>query len=584
MATIVINPGASSGYPLSSDNVFGPPSGIISVSDQLVLTGVTTVLEDTDTFYSYSNTSGYVDQVVSWDDGSGPKTTSMTIKFGKIVYDIQVDGPGGSFSHGFGFAPITEIDTDGIVFIPTVPIGVLDDYETHGASGGVLPPPGLRGYDYYPFGYDSGDPATQLVGADSITNLAGAAALYGYAGNDVLVAGNSGDTLDGGAGADTMTGGAGDDTFYVDQAGDVVHEAPGGGFDTVMVSSPFWKATAGAEIEKVVATGSANIALTGNGFHMELDGNDGVNTLDDGGTADTMSGGGGADVYIVRDAGDVMVEASGGGYDTVKTGLPTFTLPDNVEVLIYTGKGDFIGTGNGQANEIVGGAGDDKLDGGGGVDRLTGGGGNDTYYVDDARDTVIEKPGGGFDTIFATSSAFVAPANVEALIYAGTGNFHGYANATGVSITSGAGDDFIYGGAGNDVLDGVGGYDILRGGGGADTFILNSHDQAQVRIQDFQAGVDKIVYNAPALFEADGSINPDYPGVYYGFNIDPPFGEDHPRANLFYFEYDQASGSLYFVSEAHFEYPLGYGFAPAYLIATFDNHPALSASDFIVSG
>ena len=75
-----------------------------------------------------------------------------------------------------------------------------------------------------------------------------------------------------------------------------------------------------------------------------------------------------------------MTEAAGGGTDTVRTGLATFTLAANVEKLTYTGAAAFTGIGNNLANVITGGSGADALtDGtntaGNGVDTLIGGAG-----------------------------------------------------------------------------------------------------------------------------------------------------------------------------------------------------------------
>ena len=87
--------------------------------------------------------------------------------------------------------------------------------------------------------------------------------IVGNAGNDTLIGGAGNDTLNGGAGADTMAGGTGNDTYFVDNAGDVVTEAVGEGTDTILASVSYTLA-AGSEVEKLTATGSTGLTLTGN--------------------------------------------------------------------------------------------------------------------------------------------------------------------------------------------------------------------------------------------------------------------------------------------------------------------------------
>ncbi|WP_210496469.1 Calx-beta domain-containing protein [Microvirga antarctica] len=260
--------------------------------------------------------------------------------------------------------------------------------------------------------------------------------------------GNSGDNrLDGGAGADTMAGGAGNDTYVVDHAGDVVIEQPGDGIDTVEAAVSI---VLGANVEKLVLTGTEALAGTGNALENTLTGNEGDNWLNGGAGADTM-------------AGDVVIELPGDGIDTVEAAI-SVALGANVENLILTGTESLSGTGNDLANALTGNAGNNRLDGGAGADTMAGGAGNDIYLVDNAGDVVLEALGEGTDTVRAAVS-FALGDNVEQLVLTGTGDIDGTGNALG---------NVLLGNSGNNVLDGGSGADILTGGAGDDTYVVDS--------------------------------------------------------------------------------------------------------------
>jgi Ca2+-binding RTX toxin-like protein len=265
------------------------------------------------------------------------------------------------------------------------------------------------------------------------------------------------------------------------------------------------------------------------------------------------------------------------GYDTVRTDLSSFTLGDNLEKLVYFGSANFYGKGNWEANDISGGSGDDTLDGGGGNDRMTGGNGNDVYYYDSPGDFAVETASGGIDEIRTTISTTAAP-NIEKLTYIGTGGAALYAASTGTSIIGGSGNDKLWGGNGNDTLNGNGGSDIMFGGGGADSFILHPftyQKDSPVRIVDFKGGVDHLVI--------DNSPFGDDAFVTEVVTLTLPPRSDFPEHfPVQYFYYDQSAGKLYLqhggTHYADSGTPLP---GQTTLIATFDNHPSLSASDFI---
>lgn len=301
--------------------------------------------------------------------------------------------------------------------------------------------------------------------------------LTGGAGNDTLSGLGGDDWLDGGAGINTLIGGLSDDTYVVNGSADDVVEAAGEGIDTVRSAVSY---ILGDNVENLALTGSAAVNGAGNALNNIIAGNSAANTLSGGAGADTMTGGAGNDTYIVDDADDIVGELAGEGADTIRTSLNAYTLGSNIENLVFTGTGDFAGTGNSLNNTLTGGAdndaltgmaGNDWLDGAAGADTLTGGTGADTYVVDDAGDVIIELAGEGADTVRTSLNTYTLGDNVENLVFTGAGDFTGAGNTLNNTLTGGSGADTLTGGAGNDtyVVDNVGDVVVELASEGADT-------------------------------------------------------------------------------------------------------------------
>lgn len=304
-------------------------------------------------------------------------------------------------------------------------------------------------------------------GADDDTIYAGAGddTVEAGAGNDLIYGGKGNDRLSGGRGQDNVKGGAGDDTLSGDEGDDTLDG--GNGSDDI----------SGGDGTDIAAGGYGDDHLYGDAGNDTLDGEEG---------ADIMAGGLGNDTIYIDDQHDQAIEALGEGTDTALVNIEVYSLPENVEILIYIGEADFIGTGNDLANIIVGGdgqdtldggMGDDVLDGGYGADLLIGGLGSDVIVVNDCQDIVIEGEGEGIDTVTTNLSEYSLSDNVEILVYTGGGEFQGSGNDLGNIIIGGNlndlieggdGNDSLYGGYGNDHLDGGDGDNYLDGGDGDD--------------------------------------------------------------------------------------------------------------------
>ena len=259
--------------------------------------------------------------------------------------------------------------------------------------------------------------------------------LYGGAGNDALHGGFGADYLDGGSGVDSMDGGPDNDTYVVNCAADRVTEHGDGGYDTVISTVSF---VLPEHVEALRLLDGLDIHGIGNGLDNRIIGNSRNNLLDGGAGADVLVGGEGDDTYVVDHPADQPREYLNEGIDTVQSRI-SYTLGPHLEHLTLldagalahaTAKGtqarpaylaypaypvypDYLvepadpadplsrwnphinGTGNAQANWLIGNAGDNLLAGGRGNDYLYGGGGHDTY---------VFARGDGVDTIFDADS------------------------------------------------------------------------------------------------------------------------------------------------------------------------------------
>ena len=316
----------------------------------------------------------------------------------------------------------------------------------------------------------------------------------GNAGNNSLQGGPGDDSLDGSGGTDSLIGGAGNDIYVLDEANDFVSEAAGQGTDEIRTTLATF--TLDSPFENLRYLGTASFIGTGNASPNLIAGGALADSLDGGGGADSLIGGAGDDLFLVDGSADSVIERPQEGSDTVRTAAASYTLAANIEILEYTGSGDFTGRGNGGDNQLqggtgndslvglagadtlVGGAGDDVLNGGTGNDSLSGGAGNDTYMVDAAGDVVVDDNDvSNIDTVLA-SITFNLSAGLQNLTLTGRGNIHGAGNDQANLLIGNAGHNSLYGDSGADSLVGGAGNDTLVGGMDADTLVGGVGDDA----------------------------------------------------------------------------------------------------------
>jgi len=153
--------------------------------------------------------------------------------------------------------------------------------------------------------------------------------------------------------------------------------------------------------------------------------------------------------------------STGGSFLTAAPGDDVVTV-----LLDIIGGLDLLGTpevdaldGGPHIDKLTGLEGNDALDGGGNADTMSGGMGDDSYAVDHPKDSIVELPVEGTDSVATTLTFYVLPDEVE------NGTVSGGAGAT---FTANDLANLLTGGAAGDVLIGLAGDDRLQGGGGAD--------------------------------------------------------------------------------------------------------------------
>ncbi|WP_367347759.1 calcium-binding protein [Sphingobium yanoikuyae] len=206
--------------------------------------------------------------------------------------------------------------------------------------------------------------------------------IRGSAYADMLTGDDGINVLSGLAGADQMTGLGGDDEYWVDNQGDVIVEAVGGGYDRVFAKVDY---TLADNVESLTLIGRGNIDAYGNDLDNILTGNSGNNRLRGFGGEDYMAGGAGNDIYHVNSWGDQVVEAPGGGTDLIVSSISIdlLALPD-VENVTLVNRWNINLNGNALDNVLAGNSGDNVIRGFGGNDVLSGGAGRDSFGFDAA--------------------------------------------------------------------------------------------------------------------------------------------------------------------------------------------------------
>ncbi|MBB2794235.1 UNVERIFIED_ORG: Ca2+-binding RTX toxin-like protein [Rhizobium pisi] len=324
------------------------------------------------------------------------------------------------------------------------------------------------------------------TGNATLTGNTGDNIITGGTGNDILTGGDGDDILIGGAGADQLIGGAGTDTAsYANAAAAItlnlktgVHtgDAAGDTFSSIeaFAGSNFNDTLIGGTSDDILIGGAGADQLIGDAgtdtasyanaaTAITLNLKTGVHTGDAAGdtfdSIEVFTGSSFDDTFFSSASADTLNGAA--GTDTIDYSLSSDAVNVDLTTNVVSG-GDAAGDVVINFERVVGSAFADTLASSTSGHALVGGAGNDIYVVGNQGVTITEAAGGGTDEIRTTLTSYsmAAFANVERLIFTGSGN---------TTLTGNSGNNVIAGGTGNDTLIGGAGADQLVGGAGTDT-------------------------------------------------------------------------------------------------------------------
>jgi Ca2+-binding RTX toxin-like protein len=338
------------------------------------------------------------------------------------------------------------------------------------------------------------------AGNDSLAGDANANRIEGGNGNDKVSGLGGKDTLDGGGGIDTLNFeylAAGQNLTIAlgalnTKTGLVAKTSTSGVLNDIDSVTNFENVTGGFGNDKLTGNAGDN-TLEGSGGRDQLFGMDGNDVLGGGKGGDVLDGGkggdvldGGADNDTASYKTSTLLVSIDLENDTAAGGDASGDQLNNIENLIGSARNDTL-SGDGNANIIEGGLGDDTLNGQSGIDTLSFVGATAAITYDLSKQGTLQTTGGAGKDLAIGFENLTGGAGADKLTGDSDAN----------KIVGNAGNDVIVGGSGADYLEGGLGVDTLTGGADSDVFFVKWGEGAD-NITDFGSGIDEFVLDLAA--------------------------------------------------------------------------------------